>query len=94
MSHGALSSYNKVGTSYCDGKEMCKKLKRDTRAKLLLILLFFFWGSSESFQMLMVVRKINIHGHWTLVTRFNPLLVWVGIEWLYLRVSALFFNPS
>ena len=49
MSHGALSSYNKVGTSYCDGKEMCKKLKRDTRAKLLLILLFFFLRQQREF---------------------------------------------
>lgn len=49
MSHGALSSYNKVGTSYSDGKEMCKKLKRDTRAKLLLILLFFFLRQQREF---------------------------------------------
>jgi len=45
MSHGALSSYNKVGTSYYDGKEMCKK--RDARAKLLLNLLLFLRQQRE-----------------------------------------------
>ena len=51
--------------SCSDGRgSKCTK-KRDARAKLL------FWGRRERFQ----IWYLNIHEHWTRVSRFNPLWV-------------------
>ena len=48
--------------------------KRIARAKLLN--LWLFWGHSEGFQ-IYYLKKMNIHEHWTRVTRFKPL--WVSV---------------